>query len=308
MIRLTFLGTGAAVPSVERNVTALMLEREGEAFLFDCGEATQRQMMRYAVGFGMRDVFFTHFHADHVLGLPGLLRTMAFQDRTAPLRLHGPAGAQKELGVLVGLGMERPRFPVEIHEIAPGDQVQGDGFAIVVGEARHKGRCLSFALVESDRLGRFDPERARALGVPEGPRWGAIHRGETITLDDGRQVTPAELVGPPRPGRRITISGDSAPCDSVRDLARDADLLVHEATGGDVERDRARETRHATAREAATIARDAGARRLVLTHISARYSREAPELLNEAREIFPETVIARDGMVIEVPFRTEGEG
>lgn len=303
MIRLTFLGTGAAVPSVERNVTALMLEREGEAFLFDCGEGTQRQMMRYAAGFGVRDVFFTHYHADHVLGLPGLLRTMAFQDRTAPLRLHGPAGAHKDLAMLVGLGMERPKFPVEIHELAPGDQVPGDGFAIVVGEARHKGRCLSFALVESDRLGRFDPDRARELGIPEGPKWGAIHRGEAITLDDGRRVTPAELVGPPRPGRRITISGDTAPCDSVRELARSADLLVHEATFGDDEQERARETRHATAREAATIARDAGARRLVLTHISARYSREAPELLSEARAIFPETVVAKDGMVVEVPFR-----
>lgn len=207
--------------------------------------------------------------------------------------------------MLVGLGMERPKFPVEIHEIAPGDQVQRDGFAIVVGEARHKGRCLSFALVESDRLGRFDPERARELGIPEGPRWGAIHRGETVMLDDGRRVTPAELVGPPRPGRRVTISGDSAPCESVRELARGADLLVHEATFGDDEQERARETRHATAREAATIARDAGVSRLVLTHISARYSREAPELIAEARDIFPETVVARDGMVVEVPFRDE---
>jgi ribonuclease Z len=303
MIRLTFLGTGAAVPSVERNVTSLMLEREGEAFLFDCGEGTQRQMMRYAVGFGVRDIYFTHYHADHVLGLPGLLRTMAFQDRTAPLRLHGPAGAQRELGVLVGLGMERPKFPVEIHEMAPGDAVAGDGFAIVAAEARHKGKCLAFALVESDRLGRFDPDRARELGVPEGPRWGAIHRGESITLDDGRRISPEELVGPPRPGRRVTLSGDSAPCESVRELARGADLLVHEATFGDDEQERARDTRHATAREAATIARDAGVRRLVLTHISARYSREAPELLAEAREIFPETMVARDGMVVEVPFR-----
>jgi ribonuclease Z len=260
-------------------------------------------MMRYAVGFGVRDIYFTHYHADHVLGLPGLLRTMAFQDRTAPLRLHGPAGAQRELGVLVGLGMERPKFPVEIHEMAPGDAVAGDGFAIVAAEARHKGKCLAFALVESDRLGRFDPDRARELGVPEGPRWGAIHRGESITLDDGRRISPEELVGPPRPGRRVTLSGDSAPCESVRELARGADLLVHEATFGDDEQERARDTRHATAREAATIARDAGVRRLVLTHISARYSREAPELLAEAREIFPETMVARDGMVVEVPFR-----
>jgi ribonuclease Z len=162
--------------------------------------------------------------------------------------------------------------------------------------------------VESDRLGRFDPDRARELGIPEGPKWGAIHRGETITLDDGRRVAPAELVGPPRPGRRITISGDTAPCDTVRELARGADLLVHEATFGDDEQERARETRHATAREAATIARESGAAKLVLTHISARYSREAPELLAEARMIFPETIVAKDGMVVEVPYRDAAGG
>ena len=303
MIRLTFLGTGAAVPSVERNVSALMLEREGEAFLFDCGEGTQRQMMRYAVGFTLADVFISHFHADHTLGLPGLLRTMGLQGRTAPLTLHGPPGARRALGDLVTLGMERPKFPVEIIELAPGDRVARGEFDIVTTAADHKGKCLGFALVEHDRLGRFDPAIARELGIPEGPLWGRIHRGEAVTLEDGRRVEPDALVGPPRAGRRVTLSGDSAPCVAITDLARDADLLVHEATFGEDERDRARETRHATAREAAMVAREAGARRLVLTHISPRYSREAPELLAEAREVFAETTIARDGMVVEVPYR-----
>src|SRR5690606_6753942 len=182
MIRLTFLGTGAAVPSVERNVSGLLLEREGSAFLFDCGEGTQRQMMRYATGFGVSDVFISHFHADHTLGLPGMLRTMALQDRTAPIRIHGPAGAHQHLGALVSLGMERPKFPVEIIELTAGDRVERGDFAIVTAEARHRGKCLGFALVEEERLGRFDPDRARSLGVPEGPLWGAIHRGESITL------------------------------------------------------------------------------------------------------------------------------
>ncbi len=302
MIRLTFLGTGAAVPSVERNVAGLMLEREGEAFLFDCGEGTQRQMMRYAAGFTVADVFITHYHADHTLGLPGLLRTMGLQGRTAPIRLHGPPGATRHLGVLVELGMERPKFPVEVIELRPGDRVERGEFAIAVGEAQHKGQALCYGLIEHDRLGRFDPDRARALGVPEGPTWGRIHRGEAVTLGDGRVVTPQELVGKPRRGRRVTLSGDSAPAPGVAELAAGADLLVHEATFGDDEADRARETRHATARQAAELALRAGVRRLVLTHISARYSREAPELLAEARAIFPETSIAKDGMVVEVPY------
>lgn len=303
MIRLTFLGTGAAVPSVERNVSALMLEREGEAFLFDCGEGTQRQMMRYAVGFTLADVFITHFHADHTLGIPGLLRTMGLQGRTAPLTLHGPPGARRALGELVALGMERPKFPVEIVELTPGDVVTRDEFDIVAAPADHKGKCLGYALVEHDRLGRFDPDTARALGVPEGPLWGKIHRGEAVTLPDGRRVESAELVGPPRAGRRVALSGDTAPCAAITELARDADLLVHEATFGEDERDRAAETRHATARQAAEVAREAGARRLVLTHVSPRYSREAPELLAEARAVFGETAVARDGMVVEVPYR-----
>ncbi|HPF61820.1 MAG TPA: ribonuclease Z [Gemmatimonadales bacterium] len=305
MIRLTFLGTGAALPSVERNVTALMLEREGVPWMFDCGEGTQRQMMRHGVGFTVGDIFFTHYHADHTLGLPGLLRTMGLQDRTAPLRLHGPPGAERHLGALVTLGMERPKFPVEIREIRPGDVLEHGDHALHVGEARHKGVALCFALVEHPRLGRFDPERARALGIPEGPLWGQIHRGQPVTLADGRTVTPGELVGPTRPGRRVTLSGDTAPCDGVRTLATGADLLVHEATFGEDERVRAAETRHTTARQAAELARDAGARELVLTHISARYSREAPELVAEARAVFPATRVARDGLVVEVPYPAE---
>jgi ribonuclease Z len=303
MIRVTFLGTGAAVPSVERNVSGLMLEREGEAMLFDCGEGTQRQMMRHAAGFALDDIFITHFHADHILGIPGLLRTMGLQARTDPITLHGPIGARHTLGELVSLGMERPKFPVEIVELAPGDTVARGEYDIVTAEAVHKGHCLSYAIVEHDRLGRFDPDVARARGIPEGPLWGRIHRGEAVTLPDGRRVEPADLVGPPRAGRRVTLSGDTAPSAAITELARDADLLVHEATFGDDEAARARDTRHATARQAAEVALAAGARRLVLNHISPRYSREAPELLAEAREVFAETVVARDGMVIEVPFR-----
>ena len=301
MMQVTFLGTSAAVPTVDRNVSALMLQREGELLLFDCGEGTQRQMMRYTAGFAVEDVFITHYHADHTLGIPGLLRTMGLQGRTAPVRLHGPRGAQRHLGALVALGMERPKFPVEIVELRAGDVLPRGEYDLVVGEANHKGDCLAYAIAERDRLGRFDPERARALGIPEGPMWGKIHTGESVTLGDGRVVAPTELVGAPRPGRRLVYSGDTTVCAGVAELARGADLLIHEATFGADERERAAETGHSTAAGAATVARDAGVKRLVLTHISARYTREAPELVAEAREIFAGTEVARDGMVVEVP-------
>lgn len=301
-MQVTFLGTSAAVPTVDRNVSALMLQREGELLLFDCGEGTQRQMMRYGSGFAVEDVFITHFHADHTLGIPGLLRTMGLQGRSAPLHLYGPRGAQRHIGALTALGMERPKFAVEIFELRAGDAISRGEYDLLVGEAQHKGDCLAYAMAEHERLGRFDPERAAALGIPEGPLWGRIHKGEAVTLDDGRVVSPAELVGPARPGRRVVYSGDTAVCPAINELARGADLLIHEATFGEDERERARETGHSTAREAAMVARDAGAKRLVLTHISARYSREAPELLAEAKEVFPVTEVARDGMVLEVPF------
>lgn len=306
MMQVTFLGTSAALPTVDRNVSSLMVQREGELLMFDCGEGTQRQMMRYTSGFAVEDIFITHYHSDHILGIPGLLRTLGLQGRTAPLRLHGPRGAQRQIGPLITLGMDRPKFPVEIIELN-ADQILSRGeYDIVVGEAKHKGECFCYAIVERDRLGRFDPDLARSIGIPEGPMWGKIHKGESITLGDGRVVAPSELVGSPRPGRRVVISGDTGPSGSVTALARGADLLIHEATFGSDEQDRAAETGHSTAAGAAMVARDAGARRLVLTHISARYTREAPELIAEAREVFPATDVARDGMVVEVPFRDAG--
>ncbi len=309
MLTLTFLGTGAACPSVERNVSGLALAREGETLLFDCGAGTQRQMMRYGVGFSFREIFFTHYHADHMLGLTGLLRTMGLQDRTAPVTLYGPRGAAKILGAAVSLGIERSRFPVEIIEVKADERLRRDDYDLVAFPTEHRADTIGWALVEHDRLGRFDPAKAAALGIPEGPLWGRIHRGESVALPDGRTVSPAELVGPPRAGRRVVYSGDTRPCAATVEAARGADLLVHEATFADEERARAVETGHSTASEAAGVARDAGVRRLVLTHISPRYSRDAPELAAEARAVFPEVTVARDGMVVDVPYvHDEGAG
>ena len=303
MLSVTFLGTGAACPTVERNVASLAVHREGEMFLLDCGEGTQRQMMRYGVGFSFREVFFSHYHSDHVLGITGLLRTLGLQNREERVVLYGPRPAEKVLGALLTVGVERTRFPIEIVEVKPGDSLARGEYDLEVFATDHRADTVGYALREHDRLGRFDPDRARELGIPEGPLWGRIHRGEAITLEDGRVVEPGELVGPARPGRTLVYAGDTRPADSVIRAARGADLLIHEATFSREETERARETGHSTATEAATVAEKAGVRRLALTHISARYSREAPELAEEARAVFPETVVARDGLVLEVPFR-----
>ncbi len=302
MLSITFLGTGAAMPTPDRNVAGLSLQREGETILFDCGEGMQRQMMRYGVGFGFSEIFFSHYHADHLLGVTGLLRTMGLQDRTAPVVLYGPRGAQRILGAAISLGIERNKFPVEIVEIHPGERLARAEYDLVVFETEHRADTVGYALVEHTRLGRFNPDRARELGIPEGPLWGRLHKGETVVLEDGRSISPADLVGAPRQGRTVVYSGDTRPHLSLIEASRNADLLIHEATFGSDELARAVETGHSTAAEAARVAVEAGVRRLVLTHISPRYSRDAPELLAEARAVFPETTIARDGMTIEVPF------
>jgi ribonuclease Z len=302
VLSVTFLGTGAACPTVDRNVAALAVQREGETILFDCGEGTQRQMMRYGVGFSFTEVFFTHFHADHMLGIIGLLRTMGLQDRIAPVTLYGPRGAHRILGAAMSLGIERNKFPIEVVEIQAGDRLRRDEYDIVAFETQHRADTVGYALAEHTRLGRFHPERARELGVPEGPLWGRLHKGETVTLDDGRTVSPPDLVGAPRRGRTLVYSGDTRPHLALLEAARGADLLIHEATFGGDEAERAVETGHSTAAEAGRVALEAGVRRLVLTHISPRYTRDAPELLAEARALFPETMIARDGMTLEVPF------
>jgi ribonuclease Z len=304
-LALRLLGTSASRPTVERNVSSIAVVREGETMLFDCGEGTQRQMMRYGVSFSLRDIFFTHFHADHLIGVIGLLRTMALQGRTEPLRLWGPRGAARTVKRAEEFGMDRLSFPLEVTELEPEQRVSRGEYDIACFPADHRGaRAMGYALVEHDRKGRFNPELARELGIPEGPLWGEIHRGHSVTLHDGRVIEPSVLVGPARPGRRVVITGDTRPSSATVAAARDADLLVHEATFGDEEAERAVETGHSTAREAAQVAREAGVGTLLLTHFSARYSRDAGDLGREAREVFEATVVGRDGLEVEVAYRS----
>lgn len=301
-----FLGTAASRPTVERGVSSLAIVREGETLLFDCGEGTQRQMMRYGVSFAFADLFVTHTHSDHILGVTGLIRTLSLQGRTEPLRIWTPLGGARTLRQCITLGGERATFQVHITELDHGAAVRRDDYRIEAFAVDHAGAAsLGYALVEEDRLGRFNPNLAREMGIPEGPLWGKIHKGKAITLDDGRVITPAMLVGGARRGRRIVVTGDTRPCANTVAAARDADLLVHEATFAEDEAARARDTGHSTAREAAQVAREAGARRLVLTHISARYSRDVRELEQDARQVFSATSIARDGTEIVLPLTEE---
>jgi len=302
-MRGVFLGTAAGRPTVSRNVPALLLQREGESFLFDCGEGTQRQMMRYGTGFSVDDIFLTHLHADHFLGVTGLLRTMGLQGRQTPVRLWTPAGTERMLHRAVTLGYERLPFPVEIHGLEPEQRVERTAYTVIAFAVDHhpRVRCLGYAFVEPPRRGRFFPERARALGVPEGPLWGRLAAGEAVEVD-GRRIEPRDVLGPPRPGRCVVYSGDTRPCETTRRYAAGADLLIHEATFAQDEAERARLTGHATAAGAARLAAAARVRRLVLTHISPRYADDPRALEREAQLHFPSVQVAHDGLVVEVPY------
>jgi len=302
MLRLTFLGTSAAQPTIQRNLTGLAVRRERELFLVDCGEGTQRQMIRYGTGFDVDAIFFTHFHADHYLGAIGFLRTLSMLGREGPLDVYGPRPARRLLDVMLFTGTEKLSFEVRIHEVRPGEPVRRDGCDLVPFETDHRTPSVGWALLEDQRPGRFHPEKAAALGVPKGPLFGALQRGSPVTLPDGRAVRPEEVVEAPRRGRRVAVTGDTRPCRGTIEAARAADLLIHDSTFGDPEQARAEETMHSTAREAARVAREAGAARLVLTHLSTRYDREFQPLVAQAREEYGGALdVAADGMVIEVP-------
>lgn len=306
MIRVTFLGTAASRPTVGRNVSGVLVNRKGELLLFDCGEGTQRQMMRYQTGFTIRDIFFTHMHADHFLGVIGLLRTMGLQGREESITLWGPEGSRSILHAAVNLGVERVPFAIEMNELEPGARIERAEYDIVAYRTEHGGRSLGFSLVEHERLGRFNPERARELGVTEGPLFGKLHRGEPVEVE-GRVIRPEDVVGPARPGRKVVYTGDTRPHRRTVEAARGADLLIHDATFCEDEEERARQTSHSTAREAAEVARRAGVRRLLLTHISSRYADDPRPLEREAREVFGNSAVAFDGLELEVPYQMEQE-
>jgi ribonuclease Z len=304
-LRVTFLGTGGAVPTTERAPSALMVHREGERLLFDCGEGTQRQMMRFSTGFDVSHLFVTHLHGDHVLGIPGLVQTWDFNDRSAPLAVHVPPGTRGHVEELVHAAGHRPSFPVRINEVAAGSvALSAADYEVRAFETEHRTTSVGYALVEDDRKGRFDRQKAEEeLGIPPGPAYGRLHEGEAVELDDGRVIHPDQVVGDPRPGRHLVYTGDTRPTTTTVEVAAGADLLVHDATFANDETGRARSTGHSTAAEAAGVARRAGARRLAMTHISSRYAGDASAHAAEARAAFDgEAFVASDGQTVEVPF------
>ena len=301
---LVFLGTAGSMPTGRRSPAALLLRRGGDRLLIDCGEGTQRQLMRSNVGLiELREVFLTHYHADHYLGLPGMLKTFSLRGRELPITIYGPRGLTDLFGSLRRI-FGKLTYPYELVELQAGDVVDRGEYRVVTFKVTHGVPALGYALVEEPRSGRFDVATADALGVPPGPERGRLQSGEAIALDDGTVVTPDQVLGPPRVGRKVLITGDTAPSLGYLDLAQGAELLVHEATFCEEERERAQETSHSTAREAAQVAVAAGVRMLALTHLSSRYF--GSEVLREAREVFPEAVVPRDFDVIEIPFAERG--
>lgn len=307
MLRITFLGTGGSTPTPNRNPSAIAVNREGELILFDCGEGAQQQMMRAKSGMKVTSIFISHFHADHVLGIPGLLQTMALQDRQEPLEIYGPKQVDKFLYHLLALGYAGRNFEVKAIELRPGDVVKRAGYEIRVIKTVHNILSIGYVLEEDMRPGRFNRERAIELGIKPGPLFSKLQSGRSILLD-GKEIRPEQVVGPPRPGRKIVYTGDTRPCDSVIEASENADLLIHDSTLSEETKEYAINYMHSTALEAAEVAKKASVRKLILTHISARYSDPggASKLEEEARSMFENTEVAKDLMTEEVGYR-DGE-
>jgi ribonuclease Z len=298
-LSLFFAGTAGSVPTARRGLPALLLRRGGDRLLFDCGEGTQRQLLRTVGLPDMQAVFLTHHHADHWLGLPGMLKSFELRDRDAPLTVYGPPGTSALMAAM-RIVYGRLRYPFEVVDLEAGEDVGYDGYEVTPFNVNHRSRAFGYAIVEAPRPGRFDAELATELGVEFGPDFGRLQRGEEVN-----GVRPEQVVGPERPGRKIVLSGDTGPCEMLRVAAHEADVLVHEATFTDEERERAMQTGHSTARQAAELAREADVRLLVLTHISTRYA--GGEIRDEARAIFERTEVPRDFDSVEVPFPEKGE-
>ena len=306
-MRVTFLGTAGALPSVDRAPSAVLLEREGDRLLFDCGEGTQRQMMRFRTGFGIDVICISHLHGDHILGLPGLLQTMDFNGRTAPLELIAPPGGQAAIEELIGVGGFSPSFPLRISTASAGTPaVDTAAYSVTPVPTDHRGGpSVGYLLREADRLGRFDRARAEALGVPPGPLFGRLHRGESVELADGEVIHSEDVVGPARPGRQVLYTGDTRPVGELAAITGDLDLMIHDATFTDADAARAETTGHSTAAQAAADAVANGAHRLALVHLSSRYGGDTSGVLAEARAVATEASVLApaDGETVTLPYR-----
>jgi ribonuclease Z len=297
-----FLGTGGSVPSARRSTASVLISRGGDRLLFDCGEGTQRQLQRSLGLVQVDEIYLTHFHADHILGLPGLLKTYDMTDREVPLTVYGPRGLRDLFAILKPI-VGRIGFELELVELAPGEPVARDGYEVQPFEVAHGVRASGYALVEDERPGRFDVETAKRLGVPEGPAFAALQRGEEVGSASG-PVRPEDVVGPARPGRTVVLTGDTSPCPATVAAAADAELLIHDASFAEEEAQRAAETGHSTVRQAAAVAREAHVKMLALVHISSRY--HVGKVLEEAQGVYEPTVAPKDFDIVEIPFPERG--
>ncbi len=302
LLKVTFLGTSGTVPSVNRNTSAIFVQFGSHRFLFDCGEGTQRQMMIAKVGFRNLDhIFITHLHTDHFAGLFGLLETMSLNERTRELRIYCPR--PKVLRAIFDIfGYDGLNYPISVEQMNDGDELRFENFRIVAFKTEHIVPSVGYAVIEDERRGKFDREKAeKVLGIPPGPLYSKLARGESVVWK-GKVITPDMVLGEPRRGRKIVYTGDTRPTSRTVEIARNADLLIHDASFSEELKDWALESGHSTAKEAAEVARAANVRKLVLTHISARYSKDPTPLLKEAKEVFSETIVAEDFMNIEVRY------
>ena len=300
---LIFLGTAGSAPTARRGLPGTLIRRGGERLLVDCGEGTQRQMIRSVGLVDLDDVFITHFHADHVLGLPGMIKTFGLQGRERPLNVYGPAGLERLFKVLEPV-IGRPGYEVRLQELDGGEELEREDYEIAAFSVNHGVRALGYALVEHERPGRFDEAAATGLGVAPGPDFGRLQRGETVPGTNG-DVRPEQVLGEPRAGRKLVLTGDTAPCEMTRAMAHGADLLVHEATFMHEDLGRAQETGHTTARQAGELAAEAEVAMLALTHLSSRYP--AGLVRDEAREAFAEAIVPRDFDRVELPLPERGK-
>jgi len=304
-MKLVFLGTTASIPTKERALSSVALFYKGEVILFDCGEGTQRQLMISELSFMKVDrIFISHFHGDHFLGIPGFIQSLSLNKRTKPLHIYGPEETVKYVQLMTRLGYFGLSFELHASELKPGDVLDFEGYSIRAVEAKHGIPALAYKFQEKERSGRFNRKRALELGVPEGRLFGMLQKGKAVELEDGRIVTPEMVMGASRKGRSLLYTGDTAPCPSIGTEAKGVDVLIHEATfAGDME-EKGNEFGHTTARQAAQLAKEAGAGKLFLTHVSPRYKNDEQILLEEAREFFPNTTLAEDFMEYEMKIKT----
>lgn len=306
-LHVHFLGTAGALPTPQRNLPCIMVRRGSDTLLFDCGEGAQQQMMRARTGFSVNAVFITHWHADHFLGTFGLAQTLSFMGRDEPLTIYGPPGVHDFAGMVAQLCRNNVRFPIESVEMRDGSVVQFSGYAVHAFATLHGIQSLGYLLIEGGRPGRFNREVAIALGVNPGPLFGRLQRGETVRITrDGQEVEvrPEDVMGPPRPGRKICYTGDTRPIEGrISDIAGGADLLIHDATFDDRDRERAEEVHHSTAGEAGAAAQALGVRTLALVHISPRYTSTASHIEDAKRFYSGEVIAPTDLTMIEIPYR-----